>query len=224
MEPHGATDHKIEPEFLGPLGDRPLAEMAGASSPDDLFPGASKFLNARQQRRRREQWNAVRPRVGRVLAPDEHLLHVVYAQQIPPFFHGVGLGYLVYAFHQVVLLLTDRRIVEVLLTFRGTSAGTRIRSYPYHGLSGLKLSFGKLTAVPAQGRKQGWKIRFGGDRKLLKLLLPRLQTRLLAEGAAHAEAAPLWHCPQCGVVVPPAPRACAACRTRFRSTRLATVL
>jgi hypothetical protein len=224
MEPRSATDHKIEPEYLGPLGDRPLVETAGASSPDDLFPGASTFLNARQQRKRRELWNAVRPRAGRLLRPDEHVLHVAYAQQVPPLSHQLGLGHLVYAFHQVLLVLTDQRIVEVLLNFRATGPGTRIRSYPYRNLSGLKLSFGKLTAVPAQGKKQGWRLRIGGDKKLLKLLLPRLQKLLLSEGATHAETTPLWHCPQCGAVVPPAPEACSACRARFRSTRLASVL
>ena len=67
MEARSTGDYKIEPEFLGPLGDRPLVEQAGKSSPDDLFPGASKFLSGRQQRKRREQWNAVRPMVKRLL-------------------------------------------------------------------------------------------------------------------------------------------------------------
>jgi hypothetical protein len=224
MEARSAGDYKIEPECLGPLGDRPLVEQAGKSSPDDLFPGASKFLSGRQQKKRREQWNAVRPMVKRLLLPGEHILHVVYATQIPPFLHSVGLGHFVMSYHQVVLVVTDQRIVEALLNFRANGPGTRIRSYAYRGLGGLKLSFGKLTAVPSQGKRQGWRIRFGGDKKLLALLLPRLQTQLLAEGAAHAQPQPLWHCPHCGVTVPPAPESCSACRTRFRSTRLATLL
>lgn len=224
MEPSSAADHRIEPEFLGPLGDRPLAEQAGKSSPDDLFPGASKFLNDRQQRKRRQQWNAVRPMVRRLLQPGEHVLHVAYAQQVPPIFHVVGLGHFAYAYHQVLLVITDQRIVEALLDFRASGPGTRLRSYPYRHLSGLKLSFGKLTAVPARGKKQGWGIRIGGDKKILGLLLPLLQKRLLAEGADRAEGVPQWHCPRCGAGVPPAPETCSACRTRFRSTRLATVL
>ncbi|OLC55694.1 MAG: hypothetical protein AUH92_01600 [Acidobacteria bacterium 13_1_40CM_4_69_4] len=162
--------------------------------------------------------------VRRLLQPGEHVLHVVYAQQAPPLLHCIGLGHFVYAYHQVILVITDQRIIEALLNFRASGAGTRLRSYPYRHLSGLRLSLGKLTAVPAQGRKQGWRLRTRGDKKLLNLLLPRVQTRLLAEGAARAEALPLWHCPRCGAGVPPAPEACSACRTRFRSTRLATVL
>ncbi len=217
-------DHKIEPELFGPLGDRPLAESGGKSSPDDLFPGASKFLNGRQQRARRAQWNAVRPMVRRLLQPGEHVVYLAFAQQVPPMLHSVGLGHLVYAYHQVLLVITDQRIIEALLNVRANGPGTRLRSYPYQHLSDLKLSFGKLVAVPVQGKKQGWRLRIGGDKKLLKLLLPRLHTRLRTGGAAHAEGVPLWHCPQCGASVPAAPEACAGCRTRFRSTRLATVL
>jgi hypothetical protein len=224
MEARNTGDYKIEPEFLGPLGDRPLIEQAGKSSPDDLFPGASKFLNAGQQRKRRELWNAVRPMVKRLLQADEHVLHVVYAQQVPPFTHMIGMGHFVYAYHQVLLVLTDQRIVEILLNFRANAPLTRVRSYPYRHLGGLKLSFGKLTAVPSQGKKQGWRIRFGGDRKILGLLLKHLERRLLSEGAAPAQGLPLWHCPQCGAVVPQEPETCVACRATFRSTRLATLL
>ncbi|HYV85798.1 MAG TPA: hypothetical protein VFB49_07815 [Patescibacteria group bacterium] len=224
MEPNSAADHRIEPEFLGPLGDRPLAESAGRSTPGDLFPGAAKFLSQRQQAKRREQWNAVRPMVKRLLTAGEHVLHVAYAQQVPPFMHCIGLGHFVYAYHQVVLVVTDQRIIEVLLNFRANGPGTRMRSWPLRSLKALKQSFGKLTAVPGQGRKQGWRVRLRGDRKLLALLLPRLQPRLFAEGAGHSEPSPLWHCPRCGAGVRPEPEDCASCRTRFRSTRMATML
>jgi len=224
MDARSAADYKIEPECLGPLGDRPLAEQAGTSSPDDLFPGASKFLSRRQQGRRREQWNAVRPMVKRLLQPGEHILHVVHAYQIPPFLHTIGLGHFALMYHQVLLVLTDQRIIETLLNFRATAPGTRMRSFDYKGLGEMKLSFGKLIAVPSQGKKVAWRMALRGDRKLLDLLLPRLKTRLLAEGAAHAGAQPLWHCPRCGVQIPTAPESCSGCRTQFRSTRLATLL
>ena len=224
MEKSAGQDHRIEPEFLGPLGDRPLVEQAGKSSPDDLFPGASKFLSARVQRKRREQWNAVRPMVKRLLQADEHVLHVAYAQQVPGGLDHVGLGHFVYAYHQVILVITDQRIIEALLNFRANGPGTRLRVYAYRDLKGLKQSFGKLTAIPAQGKKQGWRLRTGGDRKLMNLLLPRLQPKLAVEGAAHAQAAPQWHCPRCGKEITPAPESCAGCRTRFRSTKTASIL
>ena len=224
METNGAADYRIEPEFLGPLGDRPLVEQARKSSPDDLFPGASKFLSAREQRKRREHWNAVRPLVKRLLAPGEHILYVAYAQQVPGGLDHIGMGHFVYAYHQVVLVVTDQKIVEALLNFRANGPGTRLRSWSHRSVRALKMSWGKLTATPANGKKQAWRIRMGGDRKLFGLLMPRLQARLLPEGAAHAEPAPQWHCPKCGGAVAPAPESCAACRTTFRSTRFATML
>src|SRR5262245_14038610 len=191
MEARRTGDYKIEPEFLGPLGDRPLAELAGKSSPEDLFSGASKFLNVRQQRKRREQWNSVRPMVRRILTPDEHVLHVAYAMQVPPFSHTIGLRYFAYAFHQVMLVVTDQRIIEVLMNFRASGPATRVRSFPYRHLTGLKMWLGKLSAVPAQGKKQGWRLRLGGDKKLLSLMIPQIQKRLNAEGAAQAQPLPL---------------------------------
>ncbi|HZN04233.1 MAG TPA: hypothetical protein VFD06_11685 [Candidatus Polarisedimenticolia bacterium] len=224
METRGAADYRIEPEFLGPLGDRPLAEAAGKSSPDDLFPGASKFLSARVQRKRREQWNAVRPLVKRLLAPGEHILYVAYAQQVPGWLDHVGLKHWIYAYSQVILVVTDQRIIEALLNFRANGPGTRLRSFTYRSLRDLKLKFGKLTAKPANGKPHAWRALSGGDRKLLGLLLPRLLPRLLPEGTGHAEAAPQWHCPKCGAAVAPDPEACAGCRTLFRSTRFAVML
>lgn len=224
METNGAADYRIEPEFFGPLGDRPLVEQAGQSSPDDLFPGASKFLSARIQSKRREQWNAVRPLVKRVLAQGEHILYVAYAQQVPGFLDHIGLKHWVYAYHQVILVITDQRIIEAMMDFRAKSPGTRLRSFAYRSLRGLQLKFGKLTATPANGKKQAWRSLQGGDKKLLGLLLPRLQPRLLPEGGGHASAAPQWHCPKCGGAVAPAPESCAGCRTQFRSTRFAAIL
>jgi hypothetical protein len=148
----------------------------------------------------------------------------VYAQQVPGGLDHVGLGHFVYAYHQVMLVITDQRIIEALLNFRAKGPGTRLRVYAYRNLKGLKQSFGKLTAIPAQGKKQGWRLRTGGDRKLINLLLPRLQPKLAVEGAAHAQAAPQWHCPRCGGAVTPAPESCAGCKTRFRSTRVASGL
>jgi hypothetical protein len=224
MVPNSPLDHKIEPEYLGPLADRPLAEKARSGGPADLFPGSSAFLSQREQRRRREQWNAARPLARRLLKPEEHVLYVARAIQVPPVLHAMALGALALSYHQVVLVFTDRRIIEVLLGVRGKTAGTRLRSYPWASVRDLKFTFSKLTLAPAEGRKQAWKVPVRGDKKLLKLLLPRLKQRLLQEGAARAEKLPLWHCPQCGATVPANPASCNACRASFRSSRLAAFL
>ncbi|MBI1950749.1 MAG: hypothetical protein HYS34_05215 [Acidobacteria bacterium] len=224
MIPAGARDHKIEPEYLGPLADRPLAETAGSGGPADLFPGASAFLSARHQRRRQVQWKAAGPLLDRLLRPEEHVLYVAHATEVPPVLHAMAMGYMALAYHQVVLVFTETRLIEVLLDERGKSAGTRLRSYPWASVRDLKLGFGKLSLVPAEGRKQNWRVPVRGDKKLLNLLLPRLKPRLMQEGEASARKVPLWHCPQCGAMVPERPRSCDACRTTFRSSRLAAML
>ena len=224
MIPSGARDHKIEPEYLGPLADRPLAETSRSGGPADLFPGASAFLSARHQRRRQVQWKAAGPLLERLLQPDEHVLYVAHAMEVPPVLHALALGYMALPYHQVVLVLTETRLIEVLLGVHGKKAETRVRSFPWTSVRDLKLRFGRLSLVPAEGRKQSWRVPVRGDKKLLDLLLPRLKPRLLQEGEAQAGKVPLWHCPRCGATVPAHPRSCDACRTVFRSSRLAAML
>jgi hypothetical protein len=224
MNTQGLRDHKIEPEHLGPLADRPLAETAKSGGPGDLFPGASAFLSARQQTRRREQWNVARTMARRLLKPEEHILYVAHGMEVAPVLHMMAMGALAMAYHQVVLVFTDTRLIEVMLDMRGKKAGTRLRSYPWSGVKDLKFSFKTLKMMPAQGRKQAWKVPVGGDRKLLKALIPRLKPHLLKEGAARAERLPLWHCPQCGGTVEAHPKACRSCRASFSSPGLATIL
>ena len=214
----------IDPESLGPLGDRPLASASGSGSTDLLFPGASSFINARHQRRRLEQLSAVWPLASRLLQPDERVLHVTHAIQIPPTLQLLAMGAMAFHYHQVVIVLTDKRVIEVLLGFRGRTAGTRIRSFPWTSVRELRLRFGKLVMYPARGKKQSWKIPLRGDRRLLKMLLERLKPRWLEQGEAAARAIPLHHCPACGGNLNAAAVSCDSCRAAFRSPRFATAL
>jgi hypothetical protein len=224
MITQGPRDHKIEPEHLGPLTDRPLAETAKSGTPGDIFPGASAFLSGRQQKQRREQWNAARTLARRLLGPEEHILYVAAGMQVPPVFHMLALGAMALPYHQVMLVFTDTRLIEVLMEVRGKKVGTRLRSYPWAGVRELKVSFNSLKLAPAEGKKQAWRVTVGGDRKLLKLLIPRLTPHLLKEGAARAEKLPLWHCPQCGGTIEAQPASCRSCRASFRSPGLAAIL
>ena len=224
MNPAGQSLPKIEPEFLGPLKDRPLADGVPAGAQDVLFPGATAFLNSRNQNRRLQQWNIAAPLARKLLQPDEHILHVAPAMQNPPALHFATMGVMAFPYHQVMLVLTDRRIIEVLLEVRGKKAATRLRSFPWTSVRALKLSFSNLALTPARGRKQTWKLPLRGDRALLKLLVARLSPRLLERGEGGAEPLPLAHCPQCAVVLPPKADSCGACRAAFRSPKLAAAL
>jgi hypothetical protein len=228
--PHGRTTsfpvRRIEPEHFGPLTDRPLADhaAAGAAAADELFPGASRHLGRRHQDRRRAQWDAARPLAERLLRSDEHILYVTHAMQVPPVLHSMALGAMTPSYHQVVLIFTESRIIEVLLGVRGKTAGSRLRSFPLSGISALAMRMTRLNLKPARGKKQSWRVPLKGDRTLLKGLLERLAPRLLTSGATAAETLPLWHCPSCGAVMAEGAASCDGCRTAFRSPRLATIL
>src|SRR5262245_46922739 len=106
---------KIEPEYLGPLTDRPLEQSAKPGDSSDLFVGASAFLAPRHQRKRLEQIKTVTPLVDRLLKPEEHILYVSHAMQVPPLLHYFSMGAMALTYHQVVLVLTDTRLIEVLI-------------------------------------------------------------------------------------------------------------
>lgn len=214
----------MDPHALGPLGDRPTVQTA----PVELFQGEEQYLSAKERNARRALRDVVSETAHRVLEKDEQLLYLAPAAQVPPVFHQIGLGALVYSYHQVALLFTSRRLLEILLDNRGRRASTRIRAYAWGQVRDVQVGMGGLTLMPLQGSKHKWKIRVRGDRKLLKLLVPRIRERLVGAVAAPHQAAPqavpVWHCPVCGAALAPRPAACAACGTRFRSARTATWL
>ncbi len=224
MASGGALPLRMDPEALGPLGDRPLVESAPQSSPDDLFPGASAFLSRRQQEKTRRLSQAVAPRVQGLLEDGETILFASHAMQVAPILHMMSLGYLARAYHQVMLVFTSARLIEILLDFRGKNPESRIRSYPWADARDIKMRFRSLTVKPVRGRKQTWTVSARGDRKLLKSLLPRLAGRLWSDAGAEVRALPIWHCPQCGAGTSERPAHCASCGTRFRSAGLAAWL
>jgi hypothetical protein len=219
-----AAPRAIQPEFLGPLAERPLVETAPDDRADDLFPGSAGFLGARERRARLALWRSAAPLLERVLRRDEHVLHVARVIQVPPPLHSLGMGYMWMSYHQALLVVSDQRAIEVLLEPGGKTIGTRVRAYEWAGVKTLKVGFASLTLVPAIGKRQVWKLPVRGDRRLLKALLPRLQERLQREGAAAATPQPIWHCPACGAALPEKAPECHACRAVFRSPGVAAWL
>jgi len=157
-----------------------------------------------------------------VLEEGEHVLWVAPGQQSPTFFESVGLGWWFYHLHRTALVLTDRRLVEILLDSRGKRPQTRIRSWAWSGLKKLKDRFGTLKVVPEGGRAASWRIRMRGDRKILKLLRPKIEEKVpRTSGVTDAHR---WWCPECGAPNEPSPDACGSCGAGFRTQGMATVL
>jgi len=198
------------------------AEPVVTTGPVGFFAGEEEYFSQKKLDERERIWNAVAPHLERVLDDDETVLHLMPALHVPPTLHLLGFGIWWSFFFRAAVVLTDRRLVEILMP-DWRRAGTRVCSYSWGQVRKLKLSMGSLSLKPAKGRTQKWKLPVRGDRKLLKLILPRIQE--LLPGDIHMpRTVPLWHCPECGAAAEKHPKACTQCGTVFKSPGVAAGL
>jgi len=116
------------------------------------------------------------------------VLYIAPAIQKFGILHYMALGVIVQKYHQVVLVITSRRVLEILLAFNGKTVSHRTRSYAWGQTAEVKLSFGRLMLKSDEGRSETWNLAKRGDRKLLKLLLPKIQERLTQRPATGGHA------------------------------------
>ncbi|MCP4900130.1 MAG: hypothetical protein GY906_24430 [bacterium] len=213
MDPDQAP--RCNPSFLGPLTTEP--EMV--TGPVQLFVGEERYLSKRKLNERERLWNALSPQLETVLAADETVLYILPVLHVPRVLDFFGFGVWWSLFFRAALVLTDRRLVEIM-TPDWKKPGTRICSYSWGQVRNVKISMGTLTLRPGKGRTQRWKLPARGDRKLLKLLIPRIIATL--PGDIHIpRSTPLFHCPICGTATPKHPDQCKNCETVFKTQRLA---
>lgn len=217
MEPH--VELRCDPALLGPLDD----EFVPVTGMDRCFAGEERFLSRKKLDAREKLIAAIGPQVERVLDSDEKVLYIAPAIHNPRFLEVFGLGIWYVLFFRSALVVTDRRLIEIMLR-KPAQADSQICSYSWGQVSQLKLKFGTLTLKPVQGRTQKWKFQERGDRKLMQLLVPKLQQQLLPGDIQAPRPVPLWHCPECGAASPKRPDLCSQCGTRFKSRGLAAAL
>jgi hypothetical protein len=209
---------RCNPAALGPLDD----DLTPVTGPVKVFEGEEKYLSARKLDVRAKLCREIAPILERVLDQEETVLHVLPVLHYPKFLEFFGFGMWWTFFFRATLILTDRRVIEVLMR-DGSHVGTRVCSYSWGQAGDLKFSMATLKLKPAKGRTQKWKIIERGDRKLLKLLVPNIQQ--LLPGDIHApRPVPLWHCPECGAASPEHPKQCTGCETQFKTRGLAATL
>lgn len=206
------------PELLLSLVD----PQRQAANPPKLFAGEERFLSRGKLAKRIRFQELVQEAFDRVCEDGEHLLYVTPAVAVPPMLHLLGFGAWWVYYHQVALLFTDRRLVEVELGPRGRGLGTRVRSLRWGEASRLRLRGRTLEVRGARRSRQRWSVRLRGDRKLLKQLVPRIAEEWV--GTSPAEPALVSHCPSCGHAERKMGLECTQCGTRFRSRRLAAGL
>ena len=212
------TGLSCNPAALGPLDD----DLTPVTGPVEVFEGEEKYLSARKLDARVKLCAEIAPVLGKILDQEETVLHVLPALHYPRFLDFFGFGVWWTIFFRATLILTDRRVIEVLMR-DGRRAGTRVCSYSWGQVSDLRFSMATLKLKPAKGRTQKWKIIERGDRKLLKLLVPNIQ-RLLPGDIDAPRPVPLWHCPECGAAAAEHPQQCTQCKTPFKTRRQAAAL
>ncbi len=208
----------IDPEALGPIDGEPR------SGPGTLFAGDARWLGAREIRRRRALWGTLASRMEVVLEDGEHVLYVARAARALTIGMYLGLGWTAQRYHQAALVVTDRRLVEVLLGFDGATIEPGTRGFPWSAVTGLKLRMSTLTLTGPDGKRSRWTLPVRGDRKLLKAIVPRIAERLLGGAGERPASFPVEHCPGCAAVRPSAEGECERCGALVRSARLATLL
>jgi hypothetical protein len=219
VNPPAGALRKFEPEHLGPLGPEPLP----GNGAHDFFPGEERFLKASRRKKLVQVWREVAPIVSRLLGRDERILYAARATANPGAFHAATIGAMAYAYCQVLLILTDSRLVEILLDRKGKRADCRIRSFHWNQAKKFTVGFISVSIQTANGKKHHWNLGAWGDRRLLKLLAPHVVRRIVPNHAG-AQESPVRHCPSCMAVCPTEARECGACRTPYLSPRLAAAL
>jgi len=215
---HPEQEPYCNPNLLGPL----TAEPEVVTGPSQFFAGEEKFFSPKKLAERERLWTAVAPHLERVLGDDETVLHVMPVVHVPSTLHVIGFGIWWSLFFRAAVVLTDKRLVEIFMP-DWRRAGTRVCSYSWGQVRKLKLSMGTLSLKPCKGRTQRWKVAVRGDRKLLKLLVPKIEG--LLPGDIHVpRTVPLWHCPECGAASEKHPKTCGQCATVFKSPGRAAVL
>ncbi len=202
MDPQ--TKLRWDPAFLGPLDD----EFVPVTGEDRCFAGEETYLSRRKLDAREKLVTAIQPTLDLVLDSDETSAPHRPSDPQPAVFRCLRFRHVVrLLFFRAALVLTDRRVVEIMLR-KPDRADTRTCSYSWGQVQDLKFKLGTLTLKPAEGRTQKWKIQERGDRKLLKLLVPKIIEQLVP-GDIHApRPVPLWHCPECGAATPKCPDEC----------------
>jgi hypothetical protein len=213
-----SNDTQWNPALLGPLDDHQDVLIG----PVRFFAGEERFYSKKKLGQREQLWSEISPHLERVLDEDETVLAAFPVLHYPPFLQLLGFGWWWQFFFRAAVVLTDRRVVEVLMQDR-KHAGTRVWSYPWAQVRKLKLRMGTLTMSPAKGRTQKWRLLERSDRKLVKLIVPMLEA-ILPEEVTVPRPVPVWHCPVCSAASVQHPKVCAHCGTVFKSVGLAAGL
>lgn len=198
-----------QPAVLGTL-DRVLV-LEEEEEPSRLFPGDDAYFSERQLQQHERLWTACQPILERVLGDDEVILCVAPALRKPPIGVRAAFAFLWHGFFRTALVLTDRRLVEVLLDGRGRRPQGRVWSLPWSQADTVVMSGRTLAYRSAGGPLHRWWLPGRSDRELVRELVPRIDDQLVPGEVPVPRPVPVRHCPSCaGAAVRESVR-CGAC-------------
>lgn len=215
----GAPVLPWNPHLFGPLEP----EEVGDSTAFENFRGEERHFGRRQIQKRALLRVELDPVLRRGLQSGEQILSIAPGLEIGPLFERLGMGILWSMYYRVALVLTDQRLVEVLLDRGGRVPETRVRSVPWSQVERLSVGIGGLHIRAGKFRRT-WRLSVRGDKKLLRLLVAKISEARVGIGGVPMRSVPLWHCPQCGRAFDRHPKVCDGCGTLFRTRSLAAGL
>lgn len=182
--------------------------VAGGVEPDEAGPtGPDLELDLRNTALRLEPGEQVRAAADAVLRAGLRA--------------RLELGFLWNRYHRVRLLVTDRRLIEVVQPFGGRAPGSRIRAWRWQELGSARMIRRNLVLTPSAGRRVRWRVLDGRDAAKIESALAGMHAEVGGQQPAGAETHSPVMCPRCMTELPADPARCASCGTDFVSPRAA---
>ena len=204
----------FEPSLLGMMDKHGEGDSTERAT---LFREEQAYLSTRRIQQRYQLWMRVSPRITPLLQEDEKLLYVTPAREGLTLDRYFALGIWTTRFFQVVLVFTNRRLIELLMAPAGEKIESRVRSFPWGSVEEIsERRLGGLRLRPSHGKVASWTLMHGYDRTIVRELVPRIQEQLVRR-ASGRELLPLVLCPACQSVVLQRSWSCPNCAQIFRS-------
>ena len=157
----------------------------------------------------------------KTLEPDETVLYVAQGQVMPSGIEQAFLGWHAYLLAPAVLVLTNRRLLHILVARNGTWKRS-LRNVRWGDLEEAKIKgflSAKLHVKYRSGKREiYWGLK-GGDAKKIKILLSALLPASAGESSSAHGMVNL--CPECRSPLTPGVYECGKCHLKFKDEKTA---
>lgn len=199
-----------------------LSSHSGVLVREDVAFADSKGVEKNGIRKRMEKLlEKLQDPLRKFLEPEEAVLCITRAQVMPSGFEQFFLGWHAAFLSPGVLVLTNRRLLHLLVKRNGTWRSS-VRSARWGDLEEAKakgLLGGRLTLKYRDGRRETYSALGASDTKAIQALLSVLLPA--AAGESSPQLAMTSLCPECRSPLTPAVYECPQCRKTFKDEKTA---